>query len=116
MYKTIKLKGYSADAYTDLIARIKFSITSDTEVKVLQLLLKYSSNMTITMTKQVNKVIADESLITTNLLSTTLHRLEKKESIRRQGRTIYLNLAFKDLETIKGIVFTLNQETQTEKG
>jgi len=116
MYKTIKLKGDSADAYTDIIARIKFSITSDTEIKVLQLLLKYSTNLSITMTKHVNKVIADESSISTNLLSTTLHRLEKKESIRRQGRTIYINLAFKDLQTIDGLVFTISQETQTQKG
>lgn len=108
MYKTIKTEGHPADVYTSIIAKIKFKLTSDTEIAVLQSLVKYSSNMSITMTKEANSHIANETGISLNLLSTTMHRLEKKEVIRRTGRTIMLHLAFKDLETIKGVVFVAN--------
>lgn len=115
MYKTIKLEGHPADVYTSIISRIRFKITSDTEVFVMQSLVRHSTNMSITMTKEANSYVANEVGITLNLLSTTLHRLEKKQTIRRTGRTILLHPAFNELETIKGIVFSVSPTTQTSQ-
>lgn len=107
MYKKIKIEGNSADVYTKIISQVKFGITNDTEIFVMQSLVKNSTNMSLTTTKDVNAYIAKEVGITTNLLSTCIHRLEKKEAIRRMGKTILINLAYKDLDLIKGVVFSV---------
>ena len=105
-YKTIKLEGVPEDVYTTIICKIKFKITSDTEIFVMQSLVKSCTNLSITLNKEYNKHIAAEVGITTNLLSTTIHRLEKHGCIRRMDKTVLIHPAFQDLQTTKGIVFT----------
>ena len=102
-YKVIKCKDY-----VNIIARIVFKITSETELLTLQAIYKQSTNLSLNVSKHLNQVISKECNIKTSALSTAIHRLSKVGAIRKDGRTIYLHPMFNGLDTTSGIMFKLS--------
>lgn len=109
--KKFKIKG-ATEKKADILCKIYFnSSLSDTELKVLAVILDYSTNNSITLTPDIGRQIKNEAAISETSFSTSLFRLEKKGAFTKQSRTITFHPVFSNIHTTEKVIITFESET-----
>lgn len=109
MVKKFKMKS-STEKKAEILCKIFFnSSLSDTELKVLAVILDYSTNNSITLTPDIGRQIKNEAAISETSFSTSLFRLEKKGIFSKVSRTITFHPVFSNIHTTERIVINFEQ-------
>ncbi len=87
-----------------ILTKLFFGEIPDGEAKCLEILIKYSTNNTLSLSGDTGRYIRSESGISESLFSTALHRLEKREIIRRAGKNIFLQPIFNEVNDLGRLV------------
>ena len=98
MIKAITIKG-GVDKKIDIVSKICFGQLPSTELRLLRLLIDFSTNNSITITPIVSKQIISAAELTQSSFGTSLHRLEKKGIINSSGKTKNLHPVFNNILT-----------------
>ena len=80
---------------------------SDNESAVMAQLIEYSNNNSITLSVYLSKEIRDKLSITATSFNTSIHRLEQKGTIKKEGRTIILNPLYNRLIDVTEILISV---------
>lgn len=103
MRKKIKQSATTQNKVYVLCAMLKKKL-SDTEINVLSELVEMSQGNSITLNVQITKQIRETLNISESSLNTSIHRLEQKKVINKEGKTIVLSPIFNDLLSLEGLV------------
>lgn len=103
--KSIKLKG--EDAFIKLMAG-QFGVTSDMEIKLIKILIKFDMFTPFAMCKHTREKIRRELGCPYPTTTTAISRLIKSGVIARSGKNYYVNVGFRGLDDIDAIVFKKN--------
>lgn len=103
MIKQIKIKeGISA-----VLVRAIFGHLSESEQRTLDVLIKFCTNNSITITPDISKQILQAAEITQSSFNTSLHRLEKKGIINSIGKTKNLHPYLHNIDKCDGILIKI---------
>jgi len=100
--KVIILKG--EDAFIRLLA-YQFGTTADVEINLIKVLIKFDLFNPFALDKYIRRRIQKEMNVPYATLGTAITRLIKSGIIARNGKNVYVNVAFRGLENIDSIVF-----------
>jgi len=100
--KVIALKG--EDAFIRLLAS-QFGTTADMEINLIKVLIKFDLFIPFALDKHIRRRIQKEMDVPYTTLGTAITRLIKSGIIARNGKNVYVNVAFRGLEDIDSIVF-----------
>lgn len=100
--KVIILKG--EDDFIRLLAS-QFGTTADMEINLIKVLIKFDLFIPFSMDKHIRRRIQKEMNVPYTTLGTAITRLIKSGIIARNGKNVYVNVAFRNLEDIDSIVF-----------
>jgi hypothetical protein len=100
--KVIILKG--EDDFIRLLAS-QFGTTADMEINLIKVLIKFDLFSPFCMEKHIRRRIQKEMDVPYTTLGTAITRLIKSGIIARNGKNVYVNVAFRGLENIDSIVF-----------
>lgn len=100
--KIITLKG--EDAFIKLLAT-QFGITADAEIKLIKVLIKLDLFVPFALDKYLRMRLQKEMQVPYSTLSSSLSRLIKSGVIARNGKNVYVNVAFRGLDEIESVVF-----------
>ena len=100
--KVIVLKG--EDAFIRLLAS-QFGTTADMEINLIKVLIKFDLFVPFALEKHMRRRIQKEMNVPYTTLGTAITRLIKSGIIARNGKNVYVNVAFRNLEDIDSIVF-----------
>lgn len=100
--KVITLKG--EDAFVRLLAA-QFGTTADMEINLIKVLIKFDLFNPFNMDKHLRRRLQIEMQVPYSTLGSSLRRLIKSGIIARNGKNVYVNVAFRGLENIDSIVF-----------
>lgn len=104
MRKVIQLKR---ERLTYVLAHILGKQLSDTESLVLEKIIKYSPSSSFNLDVHLSKQIREELNITQSSFNTSISRLQEKNCIKKEGRTITLHPLFNNLSETKEILIKL---------
>lgn len=100
--KVIILKG--EDDFIKLLAS-QFGTTADMEINLIKVLIKFDLFNPFNLDKYIRRRIQKEMNVPYTTLGTAITRLIKSGIIARNGKNVYVNVAFRGLENIDSIVF-----------
>lgn len=100
--KVITLKG--EDAFIRLLAA-QFGTTADMEINLIKVLIKFDLFNPFHLEKHMRRRIQKEMDVPYTTLGTAITRLIKSGIIARNGKNVYVNVAFRGLDNIDSIVF-----------
>jgi hypothetical protein len=100
--KVIILKG--EDDFIRLLAS-QFGTTADMEINLIKVLIKFDLFVPFALEKHMRRRIQKEMNVPYTTLGTAITRLIKSGIIARNGKNVYVNVAFRNLEDIDSIVF-----------
>ena len=100
--KVITLKG--EDAFIRLLAA-QFGTTADMEINLIKVLIKFDLFIPFNLDKYMRRRIQQEMGVPYTTLGTAITRLIKSGIIARNGKNVYVNVAFRGLDEIDSIVF-----------
>jgi hypothetical protein len=100
--KVIILKG--EDDFIRLLAS-QFGTTADMEINLIKVLIKFDLFNPFNLDKYIRRRIQKEMNVPYTTLGTAITRLIKSGIIARNGKNVYVNVAFRNLEDIDSIVF-----------
>ena len=100
--KTIILP--SEDSFIRLIAG-QFGSSADIEINLIKILIKFDMFTPFALEKHLRNRLQKEMGVPYATLGTALARLIKSGIIARNGKNIYVNVAFRGLDEIGAIVF-----------
>lgn len=100
--KTIILP--SEDSFIRLIAG-QFGTFADVEINLIKVLIKFDMFVPFNIDKHLRNRLTKEMGVPYSTLGTALSRLIKSGIIARNGKNIYVNVAFRGLNEIDAIVF-----------
>lgn len=100
--KVIRLKG--EDAFIKLLAA-QFGTTADMELKLIKVLIKFDLFNPFALDKYMRLRLQKEMDVPYSTLGSSLSRLIKSGIIARNGKNVYVNVAFRGLEDVGSIVF-----------
>lgn len=100
--KVIILKG--EDDFIRLLAS-QFGTTADMEINLIKVLIKFDLFNPFNLDKHIRRRIQKEMNVPYTTLGTAITRLIKSGIIARNGKNVYVNVAFRGLENIDSIVF-----------
>lgn len=94
----------SEDSFIRLIAG-QFGTFADMEIKLIKILIKFDMFIPFNIDKHLRNRLQKEMGVPYATLGTALARLIKSGIIARNGKNIYVNVAFRGLDEIDAIVF-----------
>jgi DNA-binding MarR family transcriptional regulator len=116
MRKVIKYpKELSTADKVNILSSLQKIGLSDTESAVLAEIIEHSQNNNITLSVSITKQIRDTLNISATSFNTSLHRLEQKGTIKKEGRTIILNPLYNKLQEITELLICLTPPATNEK-
>lgn len=107
MRKVIKYKELSLTDKTYLICSLRKIQLSDSESATMAKLITYSSNNAVTLDVNLARQIREELNFGQSLFNTCINRLEKKKCIRKEGKSIWLDPMFNNLQEVSEIVIKI---------
>ena len=108
MIKGIKLPGEAINKKIYIVTHSCFGATSESELKLLRVIIDFATNNSITLTPEVSKQIISAAGISSSLFSTSIHRLEKKGILNSMGKTKNLHPVYKDILIWEKILISFN--------
>lgn len=100
----IKKVTYPPDRRLEIITRAMFGQLSEGELKLLNILISFSTNNSITLTPDLSKQAVSAAGITYSSFGTSIHRLEKKGVISSSGKTKILHPIFNGFNELDGML------------
>ena len=100
--KVIRLK--EDDGFVRLLAS-QFGTTADIEINLIKTLIKFDMFVPFELNKHIRLRIQRDMNIPYSTLGTAITRLIKSGIIARNGKNVYVNVAFRGLDSIDSIVF-----------
>jgi hypothetical protein len=98
---TIKDSGLKHKVAAVCVLKFKLSAT---EMDLLSWLIQSSINNSVCVSVDISGQIQHDLNISASLLSTGLHRLQKKGVIKKSGKTITLNPIFNNIQEMNKLV------------
>lgn len=109
MIKSIKLPVNRADKI-DILTKICFDPISDSELRLLKVLIDFSTNNSITLTQEVSKQVLEAAAIGQSLFNTSIHRLQKKCILIANGKTKTLHPIYNNINDWDKLLLNLSNE------
>ena len=109
MIKGIKLPGEAIDKKIYIVTQSCFSAVSESELRLIRVIIEFATNNSITLTPDVSKQIILAAGITKSLFSTSIHRLEKKGILNSMGKTKNLHPVYKDILIWEKILISFSE-------
>ncbi len=81
---------------------------SDNESAVLAEIIELSSGNIVALSVHITKQIRNKLSISASLFNTSLHRLEQKGTMKKEGKTIILNPLYNQLTVVTEILIKLS--------
>lgn len=113
-YKTISIKGNKQDQFIRIIAS-KFGVSAENEIKVISILVKYDMFQAFWLDKYTRLKFINEIGCPPSTFNNALARLVESNVIARNGKTMYFNTAFRNINDIDSIMFKyINEESESK--
>lgn len=108
MPKQVIVNKANIDKRVEIVSRVIYGSLPPAELSVLQQLVKCAENNSLHLSPEATLELRNRTSLSTSGFSTAIARLEKKNILSRQGRSIILNPYFKGIDTLDmlNIVFS----------
>ena len=100
--KIILLNG--PDAFIRLLA-YQFGTTAECEINLIKIFIKYDMFTPFCLDKHMRNRLRKELGSADSTLGSAIERLTNSGVIAKNGKNVYVNIAFRGLEDIESIVF-----------
>lgn len=110
--KLILITGDKQEQFIRIIAS-RFGVSADNELKLISIFCKYDMFQPFHLDKYTRMKLIKEIGCNDSTFATILSRLVNANVIARNGKTLFFNVAFRELDEIDSIVFRYSPIKET---
>ena len=108
MRKVIKYKDLKTVDLIHIVSALRKINLSDSESAMMSLLIKYSTNNSLTLDVHLARQIREELGMGESLYGTCISRLTQKKCIRKEGKVVMLSPFYHNILSWKEVVIRID--------